>query len=47
MMHEGVKSITVRFSFGLDDRTLTSEEVQSHIDKILANLETIGVKMKL
>lgn len=44
---QGVKSITVRFSFGLDDRTLTSEEVQSHIDKILANLETVGVKMKL
>lgn len=44
---KGVKSITVRFSFGLNDRTLTSEEVQSHIDKILANLETIGVKMKL
>lgn len=44
---QGVKSITVRFSFGLDDRTLTGEEVQSHIDKILANLETIGVKMKL
>lgn len=44
---QGVKSITVRFSFGLDDRTLTGEEVQNHIDKILANLETIGVKMKL
>lgn len=44
---QGIKSITVRFSFGLDDRTLTGEEVQSHIDKILANLETIGVKMKL
>ena len=44
---EGVKSITVRFSFGLDDRTLTGEEVQKHIDKILADLETIGVKMKL
>ncbi len=44
---QGVKSITVRFSFGLDDRTLTGEEVQNHIDKILANLEAIGVKMKL
>lgn len=44
---QGIKSITVRFSFGLDDRTLTGEEVQSHIDRILANLETIGVKMKL
>ncbi len=44
---QGIKSITVRFSFGLDDRTLTGEEVQNHIDQILANLETIGVKMKL
>lgn len=44
---QGIKSITVRFSFGLDDRTLTGEEVQNQIDKILANLETIGVKMKL
>ena len=43
---EAVKSITVRFSFGLDDRTLTGEEVQKSIDDILANLETIGVKMK-
>lgn len=43
---QGIKSITVRFSFGLDDRTLTGEEVQNHIDRILANLETIGVKMK-
>lgn len=43
---ETVKSVTVRFSFGLDDRTLTGEEVQKSIDSILANLETIGVKMK-
>lgn len=43
---ETVKSITVRFSFGLDDRTLTGEEVQKSIDDILEKLETIGVKMK-
>ncbi len=41
-----IKSITVRFSFGLDDRTLTGEEVQNHVNKILENLEAIGVKMK-
>lgn len=44
---KGIKSITVRFSFGLDDRTLTGEEVQGHIDRILANLDEVGVKMKL
>ena len=43
---EVVKSITVRFSFGLDDRTLTGEEVQKSIDDILEKLATIGVKMK-
>lgn len=41
-----VKSITIRLFFGLDDRTLTGEEVQKHIDHILENLETIGVKLK-
>lgn len=43
---QGVKSITIRLSFGLDDRTLTGEEVQNHIDHVLENLETIGVKLK-
>ena len=34
----GTKSITVRFSFVLDDRTLTGEEVQKRIDGIVAKL---------
>lgn len=41
-----VKSITIRLSFGRDDRTLTSEEVQKHVDAILKNFEEIGVKLK-
>lgn len=40
------KSITLRFSFGLDDRTLTGEEVQSRVDKILANLNEKGVVLR-
>lgn len=41
-----VKSITVRFSFGADDRTLTGEEVSANMDKILENLNKINVKLK-
>ncbi len=42
-----VKSIAVRFSFVADDRTLTGEEVQGHIDDIIANLEKQNVKLKV
>lgn len=42
-----VKSITIRFSFGADDRTLTGEEVQTNIDKILENLKKIDVNLKV
>lgn len=42
-----VKSITVRFSFVAPDRTLTGEEVQAHIDRIIANLEKLNVKLKV
>ena len=41
-----VKSIAIRFSFVADDRTLTGEEVQAHIDKIVENLDGLGVKLK-
>lgn len=40
------KSITVRFIFSLSDRTLTSEEVQKCIDKIISNLEKTGFAIK-
>lgn len=41
-----VKSETLRFHFELPDRTLTSEEVQADIDKILDNLSKINVELK-
>lgn len=42
-----VKSVTIRFHFENDERTLTSEEVQEVIDKILENLKNINVEMKV
>ena len=42
-----VKSIAVRFSFVADDRTLTGEEVQGHIDSIVENLKKIDVNLKM
>lgn len=41
-----VKSITIRMTFGCNDRTLTGEEVQKRIDKVLSNFEDIGIKLK-
>lgn len=41
-----VKSIAIRFAFGCEDRTLTGEEVQRDIDRILDNLREIDVKLK-
>lgn len=43
---EGMKSITVRFSFAAHDRTLEMEEVQKWIDAIIANLGTLGVTLR-
>lgn len=40
------KSITVRFSFGADDRTLTGEEVQQRVDVILSNLNEKGIVLR-
>ncbi len=37
------RSITIRFSFGLDDRTLTGEEVQKRIDGIVERLSEKNV----
>ena len=42
-----MKSVTIRLSFGLDTRTLTSEEVQAAVDAILKNMNEIGVNLKL
>ncbi len=43
---EDTKSITIRFSFVLDDRTLTGEEVQKRIDVILNKLEQKNVRLR-
>ena len=41
-----VHSITVRFEFSSNERTLSSNEVQEIIDKVIANLEKLGVKLR-
>ncbi|NEX00816.1 phenylalanyl-tRNA synthetase beta subunit [Pseudobutyrivibrio sp. NOR37] len=40
------KSITVRLLFGDDERTLTHEEVQTVVDKIIEKLKTKGINLK-
>ena len=44
---EGEMSITVRFSFSSQERTLAMEEIQQHIDRVIANLTAIGVTMRI
>jgi phenylalanyl-tRNA synthetase beta chain len=41
-----VHSITVRFEFSSSERTLSSNEVQAIMDKVIANLNKIGVKLR-
>ena len=43
---ENTKSITIRFSFVLPDRTLTGEEVQARIDAILEKLSKLNVTLR-
>ncbi|MBQ8210191.1 MAG: phenylalanine--tRNA ligase subunit beta [Clostridia bacterium] len=40
------KSIAVRLSFSAPDRTLAMDEIQAHIDAILASLGEIGIALK-
>ena len=40
------KSITVRLLFGDDERTLTHEEVQTVVDKIIEKLKNKGINLK-
>ncbi len=40
------KSMAVRLSFSAPDRTLAMDEIQAHIDSILASLKEIGVELK-
>ncbi|MCR5594796.1 MAG: phenylalanine--tRNA ligase subunit beta [Lachnospiraceae bacterium] len=41
-----IKSIAVRFSFVAPDRTLTGEEVQGNMDRIIENLSKLNVNLK-
>lgn len=43
---ETVHSITVRFEFSSNERTLSSAEVQEIMDKVIANLSAIGVNLR-
>lgn len=43
----GEMSITVRLSFSSAERTLSMEEIQKYIDKIIANLTAMGVSMRM
>ena len=43
---ETVHSITVRFEFSSNDRTLSSNEIQEIMDKVIANLAAIGVNLR-
>ncbi len=44
---DGEMSITLRFSFSSNERTLSMEEIQQHIDKIIANLTRVGVTLRI
>ncbi|MBQ9674163.1 MAG: phenylalanine--tRNA ligase subunit beta [Ruminococcus sp.] len=41
-----IHSMTVRFEFSSDERTLSSKEVQDIMDKVIENLDKIGVKLR-
>ncbi len=43
---ENLKSITLRFSFGLMDRSLTGEEVQENMNKVMENLTKMNVTLR-
>ncbi len=41
-----IHSVTIRFEFSSNERTLASTEVQEIMDRIVANLEKIGIKLR-
>lgn len=41
-----VHSVTIRFEFSSNERTLSSAEVQKIMDKIISNLSENGVKLR-
>ena len=44
---DGEMSITLRFAFSSPERTLSMEEIQVHIDKIIAKLTALGATMRI
>ncbi len=44
---DGEMSITLRFAFSSQERTLSMDEIQVHIDKIIANLTALGATMRI
>ena len=44
---DGELSITVRLSFSSPEKTLSMDEIQSYIDKIIANLTELGATMRV
>ena len=45
-IEEGMKSIAYSLTFGKLDRTLTDEEINSALDKIIKDLEKIGITLR-
>ncbi|MCH5304522.1 MAG: phenylalanine--tRNA ligase subunit beta, partial [Ruminococcus sp.] len=41
-----IHSITIRFEFSSNERTLSSNEVQDIMDKVIENLKNIGVNLR-
>lgn len=41
-----IHSITIRFEFSSSERTLSTAEIQEIMDKVIANLSAIGVKLR-
>ncbi len=42
-----VHSITIRFEFSSNERTLSSEEINQIMDKVMANMQTLGVTLRI
>ena len=43
---EGMKSIAYSLTFGKMDRTLTDEEINQALDKIIKDLEKVGITIR-
>ncbi|MBQ7125301.1 MAG: hypothetical protein IJO00_02950 [Clostridia bacterium] len=44
---DGTKSVTVRFTFSSDEKTLSMDEIQPIIDKIISNLNSKGILLRV